>query len=216
MKTVSNLSKSLFFFMMVAFGTITASAIDYQETMAQQIAKMYQTQNRDSLTNLAATFSRIGNMYPNEWLPSYYASYCYVSMTFNDKDADRIHATLDQAQQLVETAMKIAPKESELFVLQALIYSMRITDAGKGYKYSTLSNEALAQAQVLNENNPRIYFCKGQNVLHTPAMFGGGKGNAIPLFEKAQALFDTQKPTNPLMPMWGSQVNSTLLASLKQ
>ncbi|MFT3739432.1 MAG: hypothetical protein QM786_11800 [Breznakibacter sp.] len=203
---------------MIAFAVSVghASAIDFQKTMEPLVPKVYQTNDRDSLANLSATFYRIGQLFPNEWLPIYYAAYCYVSMTFSDNDAGRIHAALDKAQQLLDNAMKIAPKESEIYVLQSLIYSKRITDAGKGYKFSTLSNEALAQAQVLDENNPRIYFCKGQNVLHTPAMFGGGKGKALPLFEKAKVLFDSQTNTGALQPAWGKEANDAMIGKCKE
>lgn len=215
MKTNLSISKRVWAAIVISICMGQARAINLQETMAPLVPKVYQTNHRDSLTNLSATFQRISVLFPNEWLPTYYAAYCHVSMTFGDKDADHLHATLDQAQQLLDNAIKIAPKESELFVLQGLIYSLRITDAGKGYKFSTLSNEALAKAELLNEHNPRIFFCKGQNVLNTPAMFGGGKSKALPLFEKAKVLFDSQVPTNPLLPTWGKEANETMIGKCK-
>jgi hypothetical protein len=215
MKTISKLMLVIVTF--VTIGTLNASAIDYNEAMKTNIGKLYQNMSsRDSLVTMAATFQRIGQMYPKEWLPVYYSSYSYLAMTFGDKDAESINAALDKAQVLVDEALKIAPNESEIHVLQAFIYSMRITDASKGYKYSTLSNEALTKATAFNANNPRIYYMRGQNTLHTPAMFGGGKNKALPLFEKAKSLFDGQTITDPLMPNWGKAMNENMLEQCKK
>lgn len=215
MKTISKLMLVIVAF--ATIGTLNASAIDYNEAMKSNIGKLYQNMNsRDSLVNIAATFQRIGQIYPKEWLPAYYASYSYLAMTFKDKDAESINAALDKAQVLADEALKTAPNESEIHVLQAFIYSMRITDASKGYKYSTLSNEALTKATAFNANNPRIYYIRGQNTLHTPAMFGGGKNKALPLFEKAKALFESQTITDPIMPNWGKTINDNMLQQCKQ
>jgi tetratricopeptide (TPR) repeat protein len=203
MKAITKISVLMMIYAFTLTFSQQAEASDYQTTMKQTIGKMQQSNHPDSLNQVAATFYRIAQTQPKEWLPYYYASFCYVSVTFSEKDADAIHSNLDKAQQMLELALKVNPNESEIHVLQGLIYSKRITDMGKGYKYSTLSNEVLAKAEALNPNNPRIYFCKGQNVMNTPAMFGGGKAKALPLFEKALALFEKQTVTNDLMPNWG-------------
>jgi hypothetical protein len=89
---------------------------------------------------------------------------------------------------------------------------MRITDMGKGMKYSGLASEALDQAEKLNPNNPRIYYVRGNNVYNTPKAFGGGKEKAKPLFEKSAGLFESQKPANAIEPAWGSEHNKQMLA----
>jgi hypothetical protein len=216
MKNLSTLSKRVAITLVVALFAMNTFAADYQSMMKTTLAKLHQTQQADSLTNVAATFYRIGQTQPNEWLPYYYAAYSYISITFKPTEPAIVDATLDKAQQMIDLAIAIKPNESELFVLQGLLYSMRITDASRGYKYSTLSNEALAKAEVLNPNNPRIYFCKGQNVMHTPAFFGGGKDKALPLFEKSKALFASQQPTNELMPAWGLQPLDSLITACKE
>lgn len=89
---------------------------------------------------------------------------------------------------------------------------MRITDAATGMKFSVLSNEAIDKAIELNANNPRAYYCKGNNVLHTPAMFGGGKDNAKALFEKAAELFKKEESADRFNPTWGSEHNQQMLS----
>jgi len=216
MKKLTSLSKRVALTLVVALFAINTFAADYQSMMKTTIAQMHQTHQADSLTNVAATFYRIGQTQPKEWLPYYYAAYSYISITFSPTKADVVDATLDKAQQMIDLAVAINPNESELFVLQGLLYSMRITDASRGYKYSTLSNEALAKAEVLNPNNPRVYFCKGQNVMHTPSFFGGGKDKALPIFEKSKALYASQQPANELMPAWGAQQIDSLITACKE
>jgi len=83
-------------------------------------------------------------------------------------------------------------------------------------KYSSLSNEALGKAEKLNPENPRVWFCKGQNVYHTPSMFGGGSEKALPLFEKAARLFDSFETPNQLWPLWGEESNGDLIEKIKE
>ena len=63
----------------------------------------------------------------------------------------------------------------------------------------------------LNPDNPRIYYLQGQSLFNTPPAFGGGKDKAKPLFEKAIALFKTDKP-KPLWPNWGLDATEDQLA----
>lgn len=184
----------------------------YEETMGKNIAQLYQTQSRDELVAIGNTFDRIAHKEASQWLPYYYASYANLSVLFfaqnlNEQDKSSI---LDKAQLELDLAMKITDKESEIYVLQAFIYQMRI-NGENAYKFSTLSNEALAKAKTLNSENPRYYYLKGTNVFYTPAEFGGGKEAAKPLFEKAAELFDKVNQENILMPSWGSQHNGMLL-----
>ncbi|MBS2097363.1 hypothetical protein [Carboxylicivirga linearis] len=193
------------------FVSVLTMANDYEETMKINVAKLEKSTSLNEMNQLAALFMRISDVEKNEWLPSYYASYAYVRTTHFMHDADSIDTALDQAQVLLDDLLKAKPDESELHVLQAFIYQLRITGAMSGYKYSSLSNQSLEKAEQLNADNPRIYYCKGNNVYHTPAMFGGGAEKAQALFEKAKLLFEAQSQKNELLPHWGSYHNEVML-----
>nr|WP_321451835.1 hypothetical protein [uncultured Carboxylicivirga sp.] len=193
------------------FVSVLTMANDYEETMKINVAKLEKSTSLNEMNQLAALFMRISDVEKNEWLPSYYASYAYVRTTHFMHDADSIDTALDQAQVLLDDLLKAKPDESELYVLQAFIYQLRITSPMRGYKYSSLSNQSLEKAERLNGDNPRIYYCKGNNVFHTPAMFGGGKEKAKALFEKAKLLFEAQSQKNELLPHWGSYHNEVML-----
>ena len=211
MKTIITLT------VLLAVFTSTAFSSNYEETMKTNIQKIQQSNSSDELTELAARFQRIANAEKDQWLPGYYSAYCYVSTTFFDEmNADDVHKQLDLAQAEIDKIVKIAPKESEIYALQAFIYQLRITDMSKGMKYSSLSNEALTTAEKLNPENPRVYYLTGSNTFHTPKMFGGGKEKAKPLFEKASKMFETQKPENELLPDWGKEHNNRLLGECNE
>jgi hypothetical protein len=197
--------------------TSTAFSSNYEEVMKTNVEKIFKSSESTQLVNLANQFQRISNAEEGEWLPNYYAAYCYVSATFYGKmSSDEIHQHLDLAQAEIEKALKIDSKESEIYALQAFIYQIRITDMSKGYKYSKLANEALVTAQKLDAENPRVYYLSGSNTFHTPKMFGGGKEKAKPFFVKAAELFETSKPKSEISPSWGAEHNKQLLAACNE
>lgn len=202
----------MFTILMTAFSAKVFSA-NYEETMKVNIQKLNTEFTISGLTNLANQFERIANAETGKWHPGYYAAYCYVWATaVSEIPAEDKHKLLDLAQVQMDVLQKSFKKESEIFALQAFLYQMRITDMSKGFKYSSLASEALDEAEKINPNNPRIYYLRGNNTFHTPKAFGGGKEKAKPMFEKAAALFESQKPTNAIEPAWGSEHNKQMLA----
>ncbi len=183
----------------------------YEDAMTQNIQKMYQTQSAEELYNISGAFYRISQTEKEQWLPLYYASYSLVRICFFIKDAEKIDDYLDIAQNYMDELKENQPNESEVYVLQSLLYSMRITNPGRGMKFSMLSNSALDKAMELNKQNPRIYYCKGNNVLHTPKFYGGGKEKALPLFLKAKELFSTFESPETFWPEWGVYHNNQML-----
>ncbi len=194
-----------------AFSVFAISA-NYEEAMKTNIEKMNQSISSTALAEFAANFQRISNAEKDKWLPGYYAAYCYLNATFFDKlESKEIHAYLDLAQAEIDKVLKIAPKESEIYALQAFVYQLRITDMSKGYKYSSLATEAINSAEKLNPENPRVYYLRGSNTFHTPKMFGGGAEKAKPDLEKAAKMFETQKLESEILPSWGTEHNGQLL-----
>lgn len=185
---------------------------NYEEVMSNNITKIYQSKTSAELLELANQFERIANVEKEEWLPAYYASYCFVRSTLVEKtEKETAQQNLDKAQEILDKLQKQFNNESEIFALQAFIYQLRITDMSKGYKYSKLAGESIAKAEKLNPENPRVYYLRGSNTFHTPKFFGGGAENAKPDLEKAAHIFSSQKPANKLAPGWGEYHNQQLL-----
>lgn len=208
--------------MLIILAILTVSVLKsfagtYETAMGENIQKLNQTQNVDELTALSNTFERIGEKESDKWLPYYYASYATVSILFFSPNlsANEKNHQLDKAQGELDKAIKLKDNESENYALQALIYQMRITDPSLGQKYSMAANEAIAKAEVLNPENPRVYYLKATTLFYTPTQYGGGKDKAKPLFEKAAKLF-ANIPDNKLMPNWGSYHNNMMLEQYKK
>ncbi len=206
------MKKILIITVLMAAYTASVFSASYEETMTDNIQKMYKASSVSEFTGLANQFERISNAEKDRWQPAYYAAYCYLMATITtEMPAEEKHKLLDSAQAILDALLKSFKTESEIYALQAFVYQIRITDMAKGMKYSGLSNEALDQAEKLNPNNPRVYYLKGTNTFHTPKAYGGGKEKAKPLLSKASELFESQKPTNAIEPSWGAGHNKQML-----
>jgi hypothetical protein len=207
--------KTIITILLVAIASVAFSS-KYEETMKTNIDKLYSINSSVELQALANRFERIANAEQDKWLPNYYAAYCYVSSTFFDNmEADDKHKQLDKAQSLIDELQK-KNEESEIYALQALVYQLRITDMSKGAKYSMKASSAIAEAEKLNPENPRVYYLRGSNTFHTPKFFGGGADKAKPDLEKAAEMFESAKQSDPLLPIWGNIHNTQLLKKCKE
>ncbi len=204
------------FTFLVAALTGTVSASKYEEVMKENIEKIYQAETAEELTTLANKFERIGQAENDKWLPGYYAAYCYVESSYRLRgDDEAAQKQLDKAQSKLDKLMTRFDHESEIYVLQALIYNLRITDMSKGAKYSGLSLGMLNKAEQLDSKNPRVYYLRGTTIFYTPENFGGGAEKARPLLEKAAKLFASGKSANELTPTWGEAHNKQMLSQCK-
>ena len=187
--------------------SIVGQNADYSSVMKDKIAVLKTVESPEDLLDLANDFERISAVSSSEWLPYYYAGYCYINLSFSQKEPDKIDAYLDKAQGFLDNAFKIDKKEAELHVLQGFIHQGRIQadPMARGMQYSVKSNESFSKAEAIDPDNPRIYFLLAQNLLYTPEAFGGGAKTACPLFKKANEKFNTFVPDNELNPDWGKK-----------
>lgn len=207
--------KNLMFFLVFAFIINVGTAQDessYMMIMVKHKKSFKMARTEQDFQNLANSFERIANAETDQWHPLYYSALCYINMSFVNEDNEQKDAYLDKAQTFIDKALEIYPDESEILVLQALLYQgkIQIDPAGRGMTYSAKANEQLNAARELNPDNPRAYYLLGLNVLHTPAAFGGGPDAACPLFKTAVEKFNSAVPENVLAPTWGGERNQSL------
>lgn len=195
---------------------LCAAQNNYEQTMSNAIEKLNQSTSINGFIETANTFERISKMEQNDWLPLYYAAYSYILVSYEEQDLDKKDPYLDKAQQFIDKAFKIAPKESELFALQAFLYPSRMTvdPMGRGMEYMGIMNKALEDAIQQNPENPRSYFLKGVITLNLPENFGGGATIAKPIFEKAKVKFDKFQPKTAISPNWGKEQNEVELSKI--
>ncbi|MCD4710271.1 MAG: hypothetical protein K8R52_05445 [Bacteroidales bacterium] len=188
----------------------------YTTAMKSAIEKIEQASEPAEFVESANRFERIATAEKTMWLPYYYASYSLVVMSFDESDGGKKDLILDRAQQLLDVALELEPKESELHVLQAFLYPSRIMvdPMGRGLTYMELMFTSLETAKALNPENPRIYFLEGVNKLNLPPSMGGGTDAGKLLLEQAVIKFEAFNNEDPLWPHWGEEAAKAELDKL--
>ncbi|MDP5199539.1 hypothetical protein [Flavobacterium sp. DG2-3] len=156
-------------------------------------------------TEASALFERIAAAEKNSYLPNYYVGLINSLAVFTEKDKTKIDLLLTKAQDAVDVEMIKDQSNSELYVLQALIYTGYVVadPMTNGMKYSGKVMEAYAKAKALDPTNPRAVFGEADYQL------GGAKWTGVdtkPLcaqVDKSIELFNNFKPATPYSPKWG-------------
>ena len=215
MLTIKTISLSIVFSLVFASALFAQDKREYQQAMGAILSEMGTVKDNAAYLDLANKFQRIAETETTEWMPAYYSALCTTLYSFGEKDVTKVDPLLDQAQTMIDISLKINAKESEIWLLQGMLYQARIMvdPMTRGQKFSIKAGEVFGKAESFNSENPRIYFLRGQNIMNTPKMFGGGKEAAKPLFQKANEKFLKFKPADALSPNWGKEQNEQLLKS---
>lgn len=196
---------------------VFAQSEQYSNAMKAYLLKLKDAKTPESFQAAANGFERIAGSEQKEWLPKYYAAFCFIMQAMNTADKDKVDGILDQADKLVVDALMIINND-EILCLQSLSASARIgvNPMTRGMKYGQISAGFLAKAKELNPDNPRIYYLEATAKYYTPKAFGGGKDKAKELFEKAVVAYSKFKPANELMPDWGAEQTMQLLEECRK
>jgi len=179
----------------------------YYPTLRKSIDLAHKDYKLENYRQLANCSERIFLVFKNEWMPYYYGAYAYINMSFIEINESDKEIYCDKAQELIDTAFKIKPDESEIYVLQSMLYfaRMSISPTINGPLYLPRATGALNIAEKLDPGNPRIYYLRGKSTMNTPKFFGGGKEAAIPIFDKALNVYKSFKPKSIVHPFWGEE-----------
>jgi len=112
---------------------------------------------------------------------------------------------LDVAQQSVDKMLELAAGESEVFVMQGLLYTARlmIDPVTRGQKFGALSGQAIGTALGIEPENPRARYMQLANEMGTARFFGSDVSASC---EKATILlaeWDNYQTKSPIHPRWG-------------
>jgi hypothetical protein len=153
----------------------------------------------------SAMYERIASAEKNSWLPNYYVALVNTTTAFREKDKSKVELMLAKAQDALDVEMIKDQSNSELYVLQALLYTAWVVQDPmiNSQKYSGKIMGAYAKAKAIDPNNPRAVFGEADYQL------GGAKWTGVdtkPLcaqVDKAVELFATFKPETAFSPKWG-------------
>jgi hypothetical protein len=188
-----------------------AQSEKYTKKMTELLSRIDSFNTVDQLNTMSASFERVGDAEKTQWLPYYYAALTKidaVNMQIAGKMGDNTAVTdpaADAAEALVKKVLALTKENSEIWILNKMIASLRMMGdpMSRFMQYGPVAAEALATAKAMDANNPRAYILEGQDKFYTPEQFGGSKTEAKKLFEKATELFKTFKPETALHPNWG-------------
>ena len=205
MKKIAGLT----FLILITLVSFSQYNSEYITIMVKQKKALRMSTTVPDLQVLANNFERISNAESDKWHPLYYASFCYVNMSFLSKDVEKMDEYLDKAQEFINKAFEIYPEESELFVLQGLLYQgrMQVNPSERVQENIVLAGEALNKARSFNPENPRVYYMIGLNLLYSPQSIGGGPEAACPFFQTAIEKYADNIPEHVLSPTWGGEEN---------
>jgi hypothetical protein len=194
----------LFSFLMSGVLVSPAQSDKYVVAMHKNLGLFDSAKTTADYQTLANTFERIGDAEKTQWLPYYYAGLALATSGWNDPQVDkddnstRINTLCDKAALL--------DNNSEIYALRNMsaTQQMMVDPQTRWQTYGMQAAKDLDEGLKLNPDNPRLYYLRGESIFNTPVAFGGGKEKAKPVFEKALALFNTDKP-KPMYPDWGRE-----------
>ena len=104
-------------------------------------------------------------------------------------------AALERADNRLSTlSQRETPYQAESLALLSTVYGMKIgISPAKSPVLGIMSGRAIAQAEKLAPDNPRVQLFKGVGKLYTPAMFGGDRAQALTAINAAIATLSGQR-----------------------
>lgn len=210
-------AKSLLLMAMLAIAGMHVQAQTLEEVISKNLPNLSPMKPTNELMGVVAQFDLAAGQFPEEWAAYYYAAFAKVTLNWSmpEDQMQQKDMVLDEADAYLAKVKELGPDNAETYVLAAMIANARLAVDGehRWQKYGAIFNENLEKAKALNADNPRIYHVKGTSTFYTPEMFGGGKKNALPLFEKAKPLFEKESKATVLVPFWGSEANDYYIAA---
>jgi len=217
-KTIK-MKQTIFLAALICLSAFTfAQSAKYEGAMKANISQLDSLMSKGNYTELANSFTRIGDAEKNQWLPYYYASYCYTMDALRSQDASTKDPIADKADSSILKAVAILGKDnSETALLKSMIATIRMTvDPQNRYQeYGPAITDNLQKSETLDPTNPRPILFEAENKYYTPEAYGGSKEEAKKLLEKAKVLFDNFKPASDISPNWGKDALEYFLSQYK-
>lgn len=187
---------------------ITFAQAGYEKIMTEKIAKIETCKTVEDFQTLANDFQRIGDKEKGKWLPNYYTAFSYIQkgrVLMRDGKMDSLDEVADQAQKYVDAAESTEKNNSEIHLLQKMIFSLKmmVNPQQRYMTYGMQAAEELKKAENFDASNPRVALIKAEDVYFTPEQYGGSKTKGLELFKAALEKFNAFKPKTSLDPNWG-------------
>ncbi len=211
----------LSFALMLGFsGSVLAQ--DFKQTLGSTVKGFFEAKDQAGKVSQSNRLGLIAKKFNTEWTAGYYAALSKIMLNYEEPDAAKKDAYLDEAEDYLATATTLADKndkntQSEIYAITAMLANARlgVGPQKRWQKYGKIFESNLEKAKEVNADNPRIYFLKATSTFFTPKMFGGGAKKALPYFEKADALFAKESQDDITKPFWGKEANDEFMKQAK-
>ncbi len=188
-----------------------------QDAYTKGMSKAFELWGSQKPVEAANLFERIATAEPDNWLPFYYVSQINTFAAFAEKDKEKHSQLLEKAQQYVDLANAISPKNADILVQQAMVHTAWIASDGATYGM-TLSGKVAAlykEASILDPENPRVILSKAEWDMGSAKYFGKDTSPYCKDVERSLELFTNFKPATPFHPSWGKERAEEVLQNCK-
>ena len=202
------MKKLIFTSAVLLITTLGFSQSKYETAMREKIDKVEQHLSADDFQKLSNDFTRIGDAEKTQWQPYYFASFAQIQkgrILMQQNQTAELDAVAAEAQKPLDKAMELSKDNAELYILKKMIHGLKmmVDPMNRYMTEGTAAQEALAKAEKLDAENPRISILKAEDLYYTPAQFGGSKEKGLELFKKALEQFKIYETKSPMNPNWG-------------
>lgn len=190
---------------------ITANA---QSPYEQKMKQAFGLWGQNKAVEASQLFERIAVVETKNWLPYYYAAQTLITSGFGIKDEAVLKTRLDKAQDFLDKAKEISPKNAEILVAQATWYIVWVAYDGATYgaMYAGKVARIYGEAYKIDPKNPRVVFGKAEWDMGSARFFGKDTAPYCAEIEKAIELFDTFEKPTPFYPDYGKERAVNVLA----
>jgi tetratricopeptide (TPR) repeat protein len=131
-----------------------------------------------------------------------YGRYRLAALAHREKREAQGHLAL--AAEHLKASARLLPASAEPRALLSTCLGMQIRYAPlKAPWLGERKARAMAEAERLDPDNPRVILLRGLQLWTTPRYAGGSKDAALPLFERAAERFETFVAADASGPVWG-------------
>lgn len=185
-----------------------AQKTEYYQAMGETLGQFSTVGSAADMQALGNKFEMIAIAEKTEWLPFYYHAQCYILLSFMEqRDASKKDSYLDVAEKSIKKVLEMAPAEAEAFVLHSFLLTGRlvVNPIERGQKYTSLVNQAVAQALALDPANPRAKMLKIKMDMGSASFMGMDPHSFCPQAKELLTGWDNYKPKSSIHPNWGKE-----------
>lgn len=202
------MKKTILSFALVLMSLLSFAQANYEKIMKEKIAKIETCKSSEDFQVLTNDFQRIAEKEKGKWQPNYYTAFSYIQkgrILMREGKMDALDGVADEAQKYVDEAGKLSENNSEIHLLQKMIYSLKmmVNPQERYMTFGAKATEELNTAEKLDPNNPRVTLIKAEDVYFTPEQYGGSKAKGLEVFKQTLEKFGSFKPKTEIDPNWG-------------